>query len=452
MAGRATARLCTMSALLAAQAAAQETEHRTIELYRGTPPARYKIATLGPTTVPSPGYALRAAKVLPVTHHPIDDGTVLIRDGKIVAIGRTRDVKVPDGFERKDLGDAWLVPGFVDLHCHVGSASSDINDTVHQTNPEFRTLDLVTMGHERLQLAVAGGVTCVNYIPGSGSNMGGFGTLTKTAGRSPVEALVRFPGCLKVAQAGNPERQSGDLGSGRMGMNQGIRATLQRGQRYHQIWEEFEAGRRKDKPEFRADLHYLRGLFLYEYPIGVHTQRYQVVAETLRELRREFGLWTVVIHGEWEGYRLSGELLKSGLPVAAGPRQYDVDHELGRILGIHAQYYFGGDHGWVAPVPGLGRDGIGINTDSPVVPQEELFLQASMAARLGLPPDVALRGLTINPARFFGIAERVGSLEPGKDADLVAWTGDPIDPRSFVRMTIVNGNIWYDVEKDGRRF
>ena len=90
-----------------------------------------------------------------------------------------------------------------------------------------------------------------------------------------------------------------------------------------------------------------------------------------------------------------------------------------------------------------GRDGIGVNTDSPVVPQEQLTLQAAMGVRLGLPHEVGLRALTINNARFLGIDHRVGSLDVGKDADLGVWSGDPLDPRSHVKLFVVNGTICY---------
>lgn len=101
---------------------------------------------------------------------------------------------------------------------------------------------------------------------------------------------------------------------------------------------------------------------------------------------------------------------------------------------------------------GLGRDGIGINTDSPVVPEEELPLQCAMAVRLGLPDDVGMLALTMNPARFIGIEDRVGSLEVGKDADLAFWSGDPLDPRNHVEATVVNGSIAYRRDMRHPRF
>ncbi|HZN39917.1 MAG TPA: hypothetical protein VFD82_13990, partial [Planctomycetota bacterium] len=276
----------------------------------------YQVAKWGPRGLPSPGYAFRAAKVLPITAAPILDGIVVTKNGLIEAVGSAADVKVPAGYELVDCGDAILLPGFVEMHCHIASESFDLNDTVHATNPEFRTLDLIGMEHDQIRTARAGGISTALYIPGSGSNMGGFGTLTKTWANSPEEALVRFPGSLKIAQAGNPERSSGDLGSGRMGMNQGIRFTLERGRDYYRAWEDYDAGR-GPKPKPRPDLEYLRGLFRHEYPVTVHTQIYQVVLETLRELRDEFGLWTIIDHGEFDAFRLSEDALVRGVVVAA---------------------------------------------------------------------------------------------------------------------------------------
>jgi imidazolonepropionase-like amidohydrolase len=410
--------------------------------------ADYEVAKWGPRGLPSPGYAFRATKVLPVTAEPIQDGVVISKNGRIEAVGPAQTTPVPEGYELVDCGDGWIVPGLVEMHCHIASPSFDINDTVHPTNPEFRTLDLISMEHDQIKMARAGGVTSVLYIPGSGSNMGGFGTLTKTFGRNPDEALIRFPGSLKIAQAGNPERGSGDLGSHMMGMSEGIRRTLLDGKAYHEQFEAWKQGRRP-KPAFDPTLDLLRGLFRHEYPVSVHTQIYQVVLQTLQELRLELGLWTVIVHGTFDGFRLSADMAAAGVPIAGGPRHYYFDPRVGRFEGLLDNWYRGGLHGWREAVPGLGAAGIGVNTDSPVVAQEQLPLQAAMAARLGLPHAIAMQALTINSARFGGIDHRVGSLEVGKDADLGVWSGDPIDPRNHVRLTVVNGTICY--RRDERR-
>ncbi|MCA8974702.1 MAG: amidohydrolase family protein [Planctomycetes bacterium] len=415
------------------------------EIYRPRRPANeadYKVAKWGPRGLPSPGYAFRASRIIPVTSAPITDGVVITRNGTIEAIGPAKTTAIPAGYELVDCGDAMIVPGFVEMHCHIASESFDLNDTVHATNPEFRTLDLISMEHDQIRMARAGGISVTLYIPGSGSNMGGFGTLTKTWGKSPEEALVRFPGSLKIAQAGNPERGSGDLGSGMMGMSDGIRQTLLRGRDYLARIQAAERGE-GDRPGYDPTLELVSGLFRHEFPVSVHTQIYQVVLQTLQELRLELGLWTVIVHGTFDGYRLSEDMMRAGVPVANGPRQYHFDSSTGRMEGLAANWARGGQHGWRDAVLGLGRDGISINTDSPVVAQEQLPLQAAMAVRLGLPHEWALRGLTINAARMAGIEHRVGSLEPGKDADLGIWSGDPLDPRSHVEQMVISGTICY---------
>jgi imidazolonepropionase-like amidohydrolase len=431
------------AAAATAQPAAQAP--REFEVWRPRRPATekdYQVAKWGPRGLPSPGYAFRAAKVLPITAPPIVDGVVVTKNGIIEAVGPAASTAVPAGYEVIDCGDAVIVPGIVEMHCHIASESFDLNDTVHPTNPEFRTLDLIGMEHDQIRTARAGGISTALYIPGSGSNMGGFGTLTKTWANSPEEALVRFPGSLKIAQAGNPERGSGDLGTDVMGMNEGIRLTLLDGKRY---WEQHEAWQQGKgaKPKLDPTLELLRGLFRHEYPVSVHTQIYQVVLMTLQELRRELGLWTVIVHGTFDGYRLSEDMLNSGVPIAGGPRQYYYDPRSGRMEGLLSNWSRGGQHSWRTPVLGVGMNGVGVNTDSPVVAQEQLPLQAAMAVRLGLPHEWALRGITINAARFAGIDHRVGSLEVGKDADLGVWNGDPIDPRSYVETMVVNGTICY---------
>jgi imidazolonepropionase-like amidohydrolase len=444
----ATAALAAQDGMPAAAAPAQLPQ---FEIWRPRRPATegdYKVARWGPRGLPSPGYAFRAAKVLPITAAPILDGVVVTRNGVIEAIGPAKDVAVPAGYEVVECGDAVIVPGLVEMHCHVASESFDLNDTVHPTNPEFRTLDLISMEHDQLRAARAGGISTALYIPGSGSNMGGFGTITKTWANTPEEALVRFPGSLKIAQAGNPERGSGDLGTDMMGMSENIRMTLLDGKRYWEAMLLHEQGK-GSKPKSDPTLELISGLFRHEYPVSVHTQIYQVVLQTLQQLRRELGLWTVVVHGTFDGYRLSQDMLASGVPIAGGPRQYYFDPRTGRFEGLLGNWSKGGKHGWREPVLGLGMDGVGVNTDSPVVAQEQLPVQAAVAVRLGWPHEWALRGLTINAARFAGIEHRVGSLEVGKDADLGVWSGDPIDPRSHVRTMVVNGQICY--RRDGSR-
>jgi imidazolonepropionase-like amidohydrolase len=277
----------------------------------------------------------------------------------------------------------------------------------------------------------------VLYIPGSGSNMGGFGAIFKTGPGTLDDVLVRFPGALKIAQAGNPERRgSGELGSGRQGMNWNIRETLLQGKRYNDAWLAYERGDSAEPPKVDLRLENLRKLFNKEIPVVVHTQIYQVVMMTVSMLHDELDLNVVIDHGTFDGYKLAPEMAKRGIPAMLGPRGIYYDREVGQIFGIPAMYYQGGVMA------------VGVNTDSPVIPQEDLVFQAAMAVHFGLPEDVALRGLTIEAAKALMIDDRVGSLEVGKDADIIIRNGPPIDIRSRVEQAFIDGRLIYDITRE----
>jgi imidazolonepropionase-like amidohydrolase len=386
-----------------------------------------------------PKLAIHVGKVITCAGKPIVNGTILVSDGKIEAVGPRSEIKVPAGYTVIDHGDKFAMPGLVEVHSHVGG-SGDINEMVYQTNPELRVLDVIKPNNEQLKLACAGGVTTTNFIPGSGTNMGGWGALIKTGPGTLEEILVRNPGVLKIAQAGNPERQGGEVGSGRMGMNHVIREQLRIGQGYVKDWDDWAAGRRSIKPALNLRLEYFKPLFHREIPILVHTQGYQVIQSTLRILHDEFGLRVIIGHACFDSYRLAEEAKARGIPVMSGPRIFRYDTETGQIIGIVAEY------------ARRGYKNLGVNTDAPVVPQEELFFQATMAVRFGWNEEDAIRGLTIEPAKALMIDKRVGSLEAGKDADILITTGAIIDPRCYVTQVLIDGKIAYDVKKDKRRF
>jgi imidazolonepropionase-like amidohydrolase len=390
---------------------------------------------------PPPGptvFAVRAGKLL--TQGPagvVDDGLVVVKDGKFLYAGRYDASRIPAGAPVEDRRPHWLVPGFIDLHSHVGGG--DINDMTYPTNSDLRTLDNVSPDNDALRWARAGGVTTVNFIPGSGTNSGGWGTLMKTNGKTLEEVLVRFPGALKIAQLGNPERW-GDVGSGRMGMNHLIRAMMERGRDYAKEWEEFEAGRRKEKPALDPRLENFRGLFARKWPVIVHTAHVQGVQATMRILVDEMKVDTILTHGDFLGFRGAGPLAERRMKVNIGPRTYWYDPETGGVAGQAAEWFR------------RGTTDLSLNTDAPVVPQEELPLQVAMAVRYGLPQEHALASVTSIPARQIGMADRLGSLEAGKDADFSCFPGDPFDMRNGAILVWVNGRVAYDPEKEGRRY
>jgi len=386
-----------------------------------------------------PKYALHVAKAITCAGEPVVNATILIADGRIQAIGPKAKVTVPEGYTVLDYADRFAMPGCVDAHSHVGG-TGDLNEMVYQTNPELRVLDCIRPHNDQLKVALAGGVTTITFIPGSGTNMGGWGALMKTGPGKPEDVLIRFPGVLKIAQAGNPERRGGEVGSGRMGMNYVIREQLRAGMGYTKDWDDYEAGKRTEKPSTDLRLEYFKPLFRRQIPVVVHTQGYQVIMSTLRILHDEMNLKVVIDHGCFDSNLLSAEILKRNIPVMAGPRGFRYDPADGQIKGQAAGF------------AQRGVTALGVNTDAPVIPQEELPFQATMAVRLGWNDEAALRGLTIEPAKALMIADRVGSLEVGKDADIVISTGSILDPRHYVVATMVDGVVAYDIKKDKRRF
>jgi imidazolonepropionase-like amidohydrolase len=413
-----------------------------------------RVAVFPPETSPPPGppvppapvsmsnpkgsrlLAIRALRVIPVVGEPIDHGVVLIRDGKIAAVGRADDVRIPEGCEVRDFPDGWATPGWVELHAHVGG--TDINDMVYPTNPELRTLDTIVPNNPQLVAARQGGVTTMNFIPGSGTNMSGFGTLIKTAGDSVEEMTVRFPGALKIAQLGNPERRGGDVGVSRMGMNYLLRDRLTEAKAYCDKWDAWEKTKSGPAPAKDERYENFRGLFAHRFPVIVHTVFVNGIEATKRLLHDEFALDVIITHGEFGAFKAADVIVGAGLPVNVGPRLIELDRETGKILNICSLW------------KEAGCKDLSINTDCPVVPADELTTQAAATVHYGLDEKTALEGLTIVPARNIGMASRLGSLEPGKDADVVVRNGPPLDPRSAVLFVVVNGKPAYTKGKDRR--
>jgi len=163
-------------------------------------------------------YAIKAGKILTVTKGTINHGAILIDDGVITAVSQVSDVDIPEGCKVIDASDKWVMPGIVEIHSHM-AGEGGLNDMVVPTNPELCIADVIDPEAWRIPQAVAGGVTTVHTIPGSGTNMAGFGVLYKLHGKTVDEMLIRRLGSMKVSQAYNPERRGGDLGLSRMGMS-----------------------------------------------------------------------------------------------------------------------------------------------------------------------------------------------------------------------------------------
>lgn len=411
-----------------------------------------------PLAVPQGPQLIRAAKILTCaepgtggTAAWIDRGEVLIDRGSILALGPAHSLELPEGTEVTELGELWLMPGMVDLHCHVAGRSlfeeNDLNDMVYLANPELRASSAVIPGRKELLDGLAGGVTSVLYIPGSGTNMGGQGVLLKTGLPRYEQMELRNPGSLKLAQAGNPERWL--VNPGRSLMNWNSRDTVERGLAYARLWARGLERGAGGRPDPRWDVFH--GLNSKQVQISAHTQIPQVVLATITMWKRDLGLEVYLDHSEIGGWRVAKVAVQYGVPAIIGPRSIDTTSAIFQRITAAKEP---GIRGLAAEWQAQGQKEIGFNTDSPVVPQEELSVQATMAARHGF-SDRSLevvRGLTLVPARAAHLDHLIGSLEPGKHADILALTGHPADPRTSIERVWIEGQLIYDPRRDGRRW
>lgn len=387
-----------------------------------------------------PALAFKVAKVVTMDGQDtiLNDAVVLVSGGKFEKIGPASETPIPAGYELREFPECWLVPGLVEAHNHIAGGLMDLNDMVYQTNPGLDNRSTVDPNNDNVKRARCGGVTTMMFIPGSGTNMSGFGTIAKSGGDTPEEVIVRSPGSLKIAQAGNPEWYFG--GNNRSFMNWNTRQTLLKAKAYNDAWTDFEAGRSKVKPQFDPIWDGFRGLFRREYPVTVHTQMYQVVMTTIDMLSTGLKLWVVLDHSSFDAWTLGSIVKDMDIWVVCGPRCFHFDRTAARLAGIAASWW----------KEGVRR--IGINTDAPVIPEEELIFQATMNCWFGFRPYPALKAVTEVPAKALGLYDRLGSIEPKKDADFGIWTGDPVDPRCACMLTVVNGKIVYDGTKGRRPF
>ncbi len=379
------------------------------------------------------GIAIRCGKLLTLDPEAriFDPGMLLLRDGKIAYVGKP--IEVPGGYRIVDRPESWAWPGLVDLHSHVQSAGWwDTNDMVKPLNPEFRVRAALDPGEERLRVADAAGVTTLFGIPGSGTSISGFGVLYKTKRDAPYERMIlRDPGGMKVAFNYNPQRGGGDLGSTWCGLSWNLENLNDRAANLA----------RREGPADPA-LENLERVHRKELPVLIHCASAEGVAGSVRMWKDRYDTVCVVSHGDWDGHFAARFMAERGVPLNHGPRlmNFTTLRREEKILGTSKAFV---DEG----VPNFS-----LNTDAPVIPEEEFFLQGSMSARLGADPYQMLQALTIHPADSFMIGERVGSLEVGKDADVVLSSGDPLDPRSRVELVFIDGEIQYSRCDDGQVF
>lgn len=387
--------------------------------------------------------AFTGGRVVPIDGPVVDGGTVLVRAGRIEAVGA--GVAVPDGAEVVDCAGRWVLPGFLDAHVHLGvheeGEGRDGNDTGELTDPstpQVRALDAVNPADVGFADALAAGVLAVNVNPGSGNPIGGQTVALRCWGRTVEEMLLRAPSGMKSALGENPKRTYGDKGrlpSTRLGTAAVIRAALAAAADYDAKRRLDDEGRRPDRD---LGLEALAMVLRREIPWRQHCHRADDIATALR-LAKEFGYDLVLDHGT-EAHLLADVIAERGVPVLIGPLMTSRSKVELRQRSLRN--------------PGLlAAAGVEISivTDHPVVPVNFLVLQAILAVKEGLDPEVALRSLTLHPARVMGVLDRLGSLTAGKDADIVVWSGDPLDIRSRVLAAWVAGRLAFRYAPEGGR-
>lgn len=370
-----------------------------------------------------------------MTGKEYENGCILLGDdGKISKIAPF--IEAPEGAYVIDAEGKLVTPGCVDAHCHIGLheqamrwEGSDINEKGDPITPHMRAIDAIRPHDEMFENAISHGVTCGVTGPGSANVVGGTFAAIKLWGESVDEMIVKEPVAMKVAFGENPKGAYGNtlkkLPVTRMGNAAMLRETLFRAKEY------LEAKNSDKPPKFDMKMEAMLPVMRKEIPLKAHAHRADDILTSIR-IAKEFDLNLTLDHCT-EGWLIADILAKEGYPAFVGP-----------TLGSKSKIELAGKSFRTAAVLHEAGVNISIITDTPVVPIQYLPLSAGLHVAAGLPEEEAWKAITINPATACGIADRVGSLEEGKDADVVIWTADPlkvVGAQAYV--TIINGEIVY---------
>ena len=363
----------------------------------------------------------------------IPNGAVLIGDdGKILAVGA--DIQSPEGCQMIDAQGKLVTPGCIDAHCHIGLDNEavgwegmDYNEIVDPITPQMRAIDSIYPQDEAFGLAVQGGVTTACTGPGSANVVGGTFTVIKLYGNRVDNMILEEAVAMKCAFGENPKRCYGQGGKKapmtRMGVAALLRELLFKTRRY---MEDKAAGK---NPPFDMKLEAMIPVLEGKLPLKAHAHRADDILTAIR-IAKEFGVKLTLDHCT-DGSCIADELAKEGYPAFVGPS-----------LGSKSKVELSNKS--FATAGELQRAGVNVSiiTDAPVIPLQYLPMCAGLAVDGGMDAEEAWKAITVNPAGALGISHRVGSLEPGKDADIVIWSADPITTLAAAAVvTIIDGNV-----------
>lgn len=374
-----------------------------------------------------------------ISNGRIEDCTMLIKDGKIFDMGKDIDISCFD--EIIDAKGRIVTPGIIDAHTHVGLSESgqgwegvDTNESTNPITPMCSVRDGINMRDQAFDNFRKAGITSVGIVPGSGNIIGGVGLSLKCKGTIVDEAIIKDPIGMKVALGENPKGLYGSKNkspSTRMGNASLLRGALMKAKQY--------LGK-KSKPKDEESIverdklsEALLPVIKKEMPLLIHCHRHDDIVTAIR-ICNEFDVKYRLEHVT-DGYLIADYLKKQNTHCSVGPTLHYGSKVENRDRDFKTAIYFEREK-----IPFC------FITDHPVVDGRNLMLTASIAVQWGMKEESALRAVTLGSAEHIGIDNRVGSLEIGKDADLVVWSGNPLEFTSFADITIIDGTVVYERE------
>jgi imidazolonepropionase-like amidohydrolase len=392
--------------------------------------------------------AYSGARIHTATGAPIEQGILIVRNGKIVAVGGP-DTKIPEGAEIVDLRGKVIIPGLVDTHSHIGvysrpevPANSDGNEASGPVQGVLRALDAITPDDPGIRMALGGGITTANIMPGSGNVIGGQTLYVKLRGRT-VEDMRVTPttvlGGLKMANGENPKRfnfeRSKQPPATRMKLAALQREQFVKAREYQRQWATHRKAKEKDpaavSPDIDLALEPLVEVLERRRTVHFHTHRADDLMSAMR-LADEFGFELVIQHGT-EAYRVVEEIVRRKVPVSL--TLLDSPGGKPEVAGLLEEN---------AALLAKAGVKVAINTDDSITESRYFLRTGAIAIRGGLDEDTALKALTLHGAEILHLEDRIGSLQPGKDADFVVLSGTPFSVYTQVLQTYIDGVKVFD--------
>ncbi|MCQ1528649.1 amidohydrolase [Lutispora saccharofermentans] len=380
---------------------------------------------------------IKNGKILTMAGKDYEMGSVLIDNGKIIAVGKS--VEAPEDALVMDAEGKIVMPGMIDAHCHlgmwedsIGFEGADGNEMTDPVTPQLRAIDGINPMDRTFEEAREGGITTVCTGPGSANVIGGTFAIIKTYGKRIDDMIVKEPAAMKVAFGENPKRvysERKQSPSTRMATAAILREQLMKAKAYKEKLEKAKEDTDK-KPEPDVKMEALQKVINKEIPLKAHAHRADDIFTAIR-IAKEFDVDITLDHCT-EGHLIADELAREGKYVISGPHLTERSkHELK-------------NKSFESPVA-LWKAGVKfcIMTDHPVIPIQHLPICAGFVAKEGLDEMEALKAITIYPAEILGIADRVGSIEVGKDADIAIFDGHPFNATAKTEAVLIDGQVVY---------